>query len=66
MASFMNDQVAQRRADVRSRDSKELGKDVFTLLIQANEQESARFKMSDQELVRVNVVCLGPGLNNFC
>lgn len=51
MALFMEKQVAQRREDVASRDVKELGKDVFTLLIQANEQESSKLKLSDDELV---------------
>lgn len=47
----MNHQVAQRKMDIASRDTKDIGKDVFTLLIKANEEESNKLKLTEEELV---------------
>lgn len=51
----MDKHVAQKRADVRSQNPEDLGKDVFTLLVQANEESSVKFKLSNEELVSTNL-----------
>ncbi|KAF8637877.1 hypothetical protein AX17_002500 [Amanita inopinata Kibby_2008] len=51
---FMRTQVAERKAVVQ-RDKEEglgeVGKDIFTMLVQANEDETAKYKLDNQELI---------------
>ncbi len=49
--SFMQRQVDERRALVQNSKGAELGRDAFTMLVQANEDEAAKYKLSKQELV---------------
>ncbi|KAF9525621.1 cytochrome P450 [Crepidotus variabilis] len=51
MAQFMDQHVAQKKEEIQSKNSTEIGKDVLTLLVQANEQENSKLKMSKEELL---------------
>jgi cytochrome P450 len=57
LMNFMEGQVAERKVLVqKSRTGElELGKDVFTMLVQANEDEGAKYKLDNQELVSFTV-----------
>lgn len=46
-------QVDERRALVQNSKGADLGCDAFTALVQANEDEAAKYKLDKQELVRV-------------
>lgn len=46
----MQAQVAERKREIRYQDSNK--NDAFTMLVKANENESGKFKLDDQELVR--------------
>lgn len=47
----MQVQVAERKAEIRGQDATNKS-DAFTMLIQANEEESGKLQLDDQELVR--------------
>ncbi|KIK52839.1 hypothetical protein GYMLUDRAFT_49677 [Collybiopsis luxurians FD-317 M1] len=47
MASFMKDQVASRKLEIQDSPRK----DLFSLLVKANEQEESKNKLSDNELI---------------
>lgn len=49
--SFMEMQVDQRKALVRNSKGADMGRDAFTMLVQANEDEAGKYKLSNQELV---------------
>ncbi|KAK2462367.1 hypothetical protein APHAL10511_005673 [Amanita phalloides] len=49
--NFMKTQVEQRRALIQNSRGVELAKDVFTTLVQANEDEGAKYKLNNDELV---------------
>ncbi|KAF8626099.1 hypothetical protein AX15_005083 [Amanita polypyramis BW_CC] len=51
--SFMETQIAQRKAMIQESKSGELelGNDAFTMLVRANEDEEAKYRLSRQELV---------------
>ena len=49
----MEMQVDERRALVQNSKGADLGRDAFTILVQANEDEAAKYKLDKQELVRV-------------
>ena len=51
--SFMEIQVDERRALVQNSKGADLGRDAFTALVQANEDEAAKYKLDKQEVVRV-------------
>jgi len=54
LMNFMKSQVAERKVMVQKSKAEdfELGKDLFTMLVQANEDEAAKYKLDNQELVR--------------
>ena len=43
----------ERRALVQNSKGADLGRDSFTALVQANEDEAAKYRLNKQELVRV-------------
>jgi len=49
--SFMETQVDQRKFLVRNSKGADLGRDAFTMLVQANEDEAGKYKLSKQELI---------------
>ncbi|TFK59164.1 cytochrome P450 [Pluteus cervinus] len=49
LMQFMREQIAERRQLVRG--GTPLRKDIFTTMVQANEDEEARFKLDDDELI---------------
>lgn len=53
--NFIEEQIAQRRSMVQKSkiDGSELGKDAFTMLVRANEDEEAKHRLDKQELVGV-------------
>ncbi|KAF8623908.1 hypothetical protein AX15_006138 [Amanita polypyramis BW_CC] len=53
LTKFMNVKVAQRKVMVQNSkaDGLELESDIFTMLVQANEDEAAKHKLDDQELI---------------
>ncbi|KAF8345234.1 cytochrome P450 [Amanita rubescens] len=51
LGNFMQSQVDERRALVQNSKGAELGRDAFTMLVQANEDEAAKYKLSKQELI---------------
>ncbi|KAF9010234.1 cytochrome P450 [Cyathus striatus] len=52
LMGFMQEQVSQKRAEIRGRDSVDKGKsDVFTMLVKANEDEAGKFRLDDEELI---------------
>ena len=53
MMNFMKNQVAERKVLVQKSRTEDSGleKDVFTMLVQANEDEGAKYKLDNQELV---------------
>ncbi|KAF9051514.1 cytochrome P450 [Panaeolus papilionaceus] len=52
MTEFMHKQVQDRKRDIQTKDEDELQRDVFTMLVRANEDEGSKFKLDDNELVR--------------
>jgi len=53
LMGFMQTQVLHRKMEVQGRDAKESDRnDLFTRLVKANEVESGKFRLDDQELVR--------------
>ena len=58
LMEFMKTQVRERKADIGStapsehKAGKQLQADVFTMLVKANEDEGAKLKLDDEELVR--------------
>ena len=48
----MNEQVAERKADVSAGGP---SVDAFTTLVKATQDESAKYRLDDQELVRLNL-----------
>lgn len=50
LRSFMQVQVAERKAEIRGQDATNKS-DAFTMLIKANEDESGKLQLDDQELV---------------
>ncbi len=46
--SFMKDQVDDRKVDIQQSSNQ----DAFSLLVKANESETEKYKLSDDELVR--------------
>ncbi|TFK38021.1 cytochrome P450 [Crucibulum laeve] len=56
LMAFMQEQVIERKADIRSRSSGKTAKtggasDAFTMLVEANEEESGKFQLDDEELI---------------
>jgi hypothetical protein len=50
---FMQSQVRHRKKEIQDQDGVETdNNDVFTILVKANESESGKLKLDDQELVR--------------
>ncbi|KAF9529864.1 cytochrome P450 [Crepidotus variabilis] len=49
--SFMKAQVRQRKKQVIHKDAEITGHDIFTMLVKANEDEDAKLKLDDSELV---------------
>ncbi|KAF9467919.1 cytochrome P450 [Collybia nuda] len=50
LRSFMQIQVAERKSEIRGQDTTDK-RDAFTMLIQANEYESGKLQLDDQELI---------------
>ena len=48
---FMKDQVAERRTEFRGQTESSKRRDVFTMLVKANEDESGKYRLDDEELV---------------
>lgn len=54
LANFMREQVAERKAEIHGQDQVSKTKDdAFTMLVRANEDESGKLRLDDQELVRL-------------
>lgn len=54
LMEFMKAQVRDRKADVSSKtpgERKAAQTDIFTMLVEANEEEAGKFKLDDGELV---------------
>lgn len=51
LKTFMQKQVAERKDDIRSQGTAALG--AFSMLVEASENEEAKYKLDDSELVRV-------------
>ncbi|KAF8345233.1 cytochrome P450 [Amanita rubescens] len=49
--NFMERQVDQRKSLVQNSKGADVGHDAFTMLVQANEDEAAKYKLSKQELI---------------
>lgn len=49
LAAFMQKQVAERKAEVAAGNTRA---DAFTMLVKANQDESSKYQLDDQELVR--------------
>lgn len=56
LLAFMQTQVAERKTDIRARGS--AGHDAFSMLVKASENEEAKYRMDDSEIVRIDNVCL--------
>ena len=54
----MKNQIAQGKDSARG-ETRPRATDAFTMLIHANEDESAKHQLSDQELVSRFLLCLG-------
>jgi hypothetical protein len=54
----METQVDQRKFLVRNSKGADLGRDAFTMLVQANEDEAGKYKLSKQELVCMPAILL--------
>jgi hypothetical protein len=53
LTEFMRTQALDRKKEVRGRDTDESDrKDIFTMLVRANETEEGKFQLGDDELVR--------------
>jgi cytochrome P450 len=52
MLQFMKNQVSERRTEIRGYTGSLRRSDAFTALVKANEDESAKYKLDDEELVR--------------
>jgi cytochrome P450 len=50
LMAFMRTQVRERKMEIQGQDGDK--NDVFTMLVKANESESEKLKLDDQELVR--------------
>lgn len=50
LMAFMRTQVRDRKTEIQGRDGDR--NDVFTMLVKANESESEKLKLDDEELVR--------------
>ena len=52
LMAFMKDQVAKRKMEIQSQDA-DVGdkRDAFTMLVRANESESKKLQLNDEELV---------------
>ena len=67
LMEFMKTQVRERKAVIGStapsehKAGKQLQADVFTMLVKANEDEGAKLKLDDEELVRT----VNPFIRNF-
>ena len=48
---FMKQQVAERRTELRSQTESSKRRDIFTILVKANENESGKYRLDDEELV---------------
>jgi hypothetical protein len=54
LLGFMQAQVRDRKTEIQGQDGEETDKiDLFTMLVKANESESEKLRLDDQELVRV-------------
>ncbi len=56
LLAFMQAQVAERKADIRARGSAR--RDAFSMLVEASEKETEKYKMDDSEIVRIDNFCL--------
>ena len=48
---FMKQQVAERRTELRGQTESSKRRDIFTMLVKANENESGKYRLDDEELV---------------
>ena len=48
---FMKHQVAERRTELRGQTESLTRRDAFTMLVKANENESGKYRLNDEELV---------------
>ena len=66
LTQFMRMQIAERRSEIRS-GSKTPGQrnDIFSMLVQANEEEAGKLRLDDQELVGLPMTILEWRLNLF-
>lgn len=51
LRTFMRDQVADRKAEVRSGAAQK--DNVFSMLVRANEEDGGKFPLDDSEVVRM-------------
>jgi cytochrome P450 len=51
MMHFMKHQVSERRAELRGHTESLTRRDAFTMLVKANENESGKYRLDDEELV---------------
>jgi len=61
----METQVDQRKSLVQNSKGADVGRDAFTMLVQANEDEAAKHKLSNQELVCMPPILLRQTLTFF-
>ena len=61
LMEFMKTQVKKRRAEIGSIAPSDGKKDLFTMLVQANEDEGGKLKLDDEELVSPPFL-----FGNFC
>jgi cytochrome P450 len=58
LLGFLQAQVRDRKANVQGQDGEDSNDiDLFTMLVKANESESEKLRLDDQELVRILVAC---------
>ena len=48
---FMKQQVAERQTEFRGQTESSKRRDIFTMLVKANENESGKYRLNDEELV---------------
>jgi hypothetical protein len=62
LAAFMQKQVAERKAEVAAGNTRA---DAFTMLVKANQDESSKYQLDDQELVRSPCTSLNMNVNKL-
>lgn len=65
---FMQKQVAERKADIRSQGSTDSAQDTnaFFMLVEASENEEGKFKLDDSELVGISFTTFLLFSMDFC